>query len=95
MNPTKYTDSIFYLKDIGRLTGSSEQANAAAQRGSFIELLPDKAETPNNISALLLYGSDVNFNIFYAGVALRQRARAGHAVSVADPRCWCRTSERS
>ncbi|MGI9058214.1 MAG: ABC transporter substrate-binding protein [Ktedonobacteraceae bacterium] len=66
MNPTKYTDAIFYLKDIGRLTGRSEQADAAAQR--FLhKLAAYKAKTPNNLSALLLYGSDVNFNIFTQG----------------------------
>ena len=66
MNPTSYTDSITYLKDIGRLTGRSEAANAAAQ--AFLDRITAyKAKSPNNKSALLLYGSDVNFNIFTAG----------------------------
>jgi len=65
MNPTSYNDSIFYLKDIGRLTGRSAQANQAAQR--FLnKLAAYKAKSPKNKSALLLYGSDVNFNIFTA-----------------------------
>lgn len=63
MNPATYNDSIFYLKDIGRLTGRSTQANAAAQR--FLHKLATyKAKSPDNTSTLLMYGSDVNFNIF-------------------------------
>lgn len=65
MNPASYNDSIFYLKDIGRLTGRSAQANQAAQR--FLhKLAAYQAKSPKNKSALLLYGSDVNFNIFTA-----------------------------
>ncbi len=65
MNPVSYNDSIFYLKDIGRLTGRSAQANQAAQR--FLhKLAAYQAESPGNASTLLLYGSDVNFNIFTA-----------------------------
>jgi iron complex transport system substrate-binding protein len=66
MNPTSYNDSIRYLKDIGRLTGRSAQADQAAQR--FLhKLAAYKAKSPKNRSAILLYGSDVNFNIFTAG----------------------------
>jgi iron complex transport system substrate-binding protein len=66
MNPTSYNDSITYLRDIGRLTGRQEAANAAAQ--TFLDKLAAyKARSPNNKSALLLYGSDVDFNIFTAG----------------------------
>lgn len=66
MNPASYNDSITYLKDIGRITGRSEAANAAAQ--AFLGKLDAyKAKSPNDKSALLLYGSDVNFNIFTAG----------------------------
>jgi iron complex transport system substrate-binding protein len=66
MNPTSYTDSIKYLKDIGRLTGRSNQANSAAQ--AFIhKLAAYQAKSPKSKSALLMYGSDVNFNIFTAG----------------------------
>jgi iron complex transport system substrate-binding protein len=65
MNPASYNDSIYYLKDIGRLTGRSTQANQAAQR--FLhKLAAYQAKSPKNKSALLLYGSDVNFNIFTA-----------------------------
>jgi iron complex transport system substrate-binding protein len=66
MNPTSYNDSIRYLKDIGRLTGRSAQADQAAER--FLnKLAAYKAKSPKNRSALLMYGSDVNFNIFTAG----------------------------
>lgn len=65
MNPTSYTDSVHYLQDIGRLTGRSKQANSAAQ--AFLQKLATyEAKSPKNKSALLLYGSDVNFNIFTA-----------------------------
>jgi iron complex transport system substrate-binding protein len=63
MNPTNYNDSLFYLKDIGRLTGRTAQANKAAQ--NFLsKLAAYKAKSPKNRSLLLIYGSDVNFNIF-------------------------------
>jgi iron complex transport system substrate-binding protein len=66
MNPTSYTDSIHYLQDIGRLTGRSKQADSAVQ--AFQQKLATyEAKSPKNKSALLLYGSDVNFNIFTAG----------------------------
>jgi iron complex transport system substrate-binding protein len=65
MNPASYKDSIIYLKDIGRQTGRSAQADQAAQR--FLhKLAAYRAKSPGNKSALLLYGSDVNFNIFTA-----------------------------
>ncbi len=66
MNPTSYMDSIHYLQDIGRLTGRNAQATQAAQRFSQ-ELAMYKAKSPKNRSSLLLYGSDVNFNIFTQG----------------------------
>lgn len=66
MNPTNYMASINYLKDIGRLIGRSDQANQAAQR--FLhKLAAYAAKSPKNKSALLMYGSDVNFNIFTVG----------------------------
>src|SRR5258708_25756231 len=66
MNPTSYTVSISYLKDIGRLVGRSDQANQVAQR--FLhKLAAYEAKSPKNKSALLMYGSDVNFNIFTVG----------------------------
>ena len=65
MNPTSYMDSIRYLKDIGRLTGRSDIANQATQK--FLDKLAAyKARSPKNKTALLMYGSDVNFNIFTA-----------------------------
>ena len=66
MNPISYNDSIKYLKDIGRLTGRSNQANSAAQ--AFLhKLAAYRAKSPKSKSLLLMYGSDVNFNIFTAG----------------------------
>ncbi len=63
MNPTSFNASLAYLKDIGRLTGRSERANKAAQ--NFLnKLAAYKAKSPMNKSLLLIYGSDVNFNIF-------------------------------
>ena len=65
MNPTSYNDSLFYLKDIGRLTGRSDAANKATQK--FLNnLAAYKAKSPKTKSLLLIYGSDVNFNIFTA-----------------------------
>ena len=66
MNPTSYNDSIKYLKDIGRLTGHTAQADAAATK--FLNHLADvKAQSPKSLSTVLLYGSDVNFNLMTAG----------------------------
>lgn len=66
MNPTSYNDSIKYLKDIGRLTGRTNQANSAAK--AFLhKRAAYQAKSPKSKSLLLMYGSDVNFNIFTAG----------------------------
>jgi iron complex transport system substrate-binding protein len=61
-NPKSYADSIEILREIGALTGRSEEATAAAER--FIEKLEQaKADTPNDKKSLIMYGSDVNFAI--------------------------------
>lgn len=66
MLPSSYNDSIMYLKDIGRLTGHTAQADAAAQK--FLHKLASyEAKSPKTTSTLLMYGSDVNFNIFTQG----------------------------
>lgn len=65
MNPTSAADAISYLKDIGRLTGHSAQADAAAQKFQA-KVAAYAAKSPKNVSTLLMYGSDVNFNIFTA-----------------------------
>jgi iron complex transport system substrate-binding protein len=66
MNPASYTDSIKYLKDIGRLTGKSSVADAAVKK--FQDKLDAyKARSPKSKSTLLMYGADTNFNIFTQG----------------------------
>lgn len=66
MNPTSYLSSINYLKDVGRLTGRSGQATMAAQRFMH-KLAAYETKSPKSKSALLMYGSDINFNIFTVG----------------------------
>lgn len=66
MNPISYNDSIAYLEDIGRLTGHHVQADAAAT--TFREHLSQVvSKSPKSASTVLIYGSDVNFNIMTAG----------------------------
>jgi iron complex transport system substrate-binding protein len=63
MNPSSYSDSIKYLQDIGRLTGRGDKASQVAQ--SFLNRIAAyESKSPRNKTALLIYGSDVNFNIF-------------------------------
>ncbi|HET9015765.1 MAG TPA: ABC transporter substrate-binding protein, partial [Thermomicrobiaceae bacterium] len=66
MNPATYQDSITYLEDIGRLTGRTAQAAAAAQKFTT-ELATYKAQSPNNVSTVLIYGAGPNFNVFTTG----------------------------
>ena len=62
VNPVTYEDSIQYLKDIGAAMGRSEEAEEAAQR--FLSKLEDyKSRSPKDRTALVMYGSDVNFGI--------------------------------
>ena len=62
VNPATYEDSIGYLKDIGAAVGRSAEAEEAAQR--FLSKLEDyKARSPKDRSALVMFGTDVNFGI--------------------------------
>jgi iron complex transport system substrate-binding protein len=66
MNPASYQDSIKDLEDVGRLTGRTDQATAAAQK--FTDELNDyKAKSPNNLSTVLIYGAAPNFSVFTQG----------------------------
>jgi iron complex transport system substrate-binding protein len=81
MNPIRYTDSIAYLKDIGRLTGRTAQADAAAQ--VFLnKLAAYESKSPKTKSAVLLYGSDVNFNVFTTS------SLPGSLLSEVTPYAW-------
>ncbi len=62
VNPVTYEDSIGYLRDIGAAMGRSAEAEEAAQR--FLSKLEDyKARSPKDRTALVMFGSDVNFGI--------------------------------
>ena len=62
VNPVTYEDSIQYLRDIGAAVGRSAEAEEAVQR--FLDKLEDyKARSPKNRTALVMFGSDVNFGI--------------------------------
>ena len=62
VNPLTYEDSISYLKDIGGAMGRSAEADVAAER--FLDKLEDyTARSPKNRTALIMYGSNVNFGI--------------------------------
>lgn len=66
MNPRTYTDSITYLQDIGRLTGHDAEAEQRAQ--AFRDRLAAyREQSPKNKTALVMYGTDVNFGIDTAG----------------------------
>ena len=62
VNPLTYEDSIHYLREVGAVMGRSAEAEEAAQR--FLSKLEDyKARSPKDRTALVMYGSDVNFGI--------------------------------
>ncbi len=62
VNPVTYEDSISYLKEVGAAMGRPEEAEEAAQR--FLSKLEDyRARSPKDRTALVMYGSDVNFGI--------------------------------
>ena len=62
VNPLTYEDSIQFLKEIGAAMGRPEEAEEAAQR--FLDKLEDyRARSPKDRTALVMYGSDVNFGI--------------------------------
>ncbi|KUP25121.1 ABC transporter substrate-binding protein [Paenibacillus sp. DMB5] len=60
--PKTYTDSVKLLEDIGRLTGRTDEAKAAAEK--FLSKLEKaKQKAPKDKKALIMYGTDVNFSI--------------------------------
>ena len=62
VNPATYEDSIHYLREIGAAMGRSAEAEEAVER--FLSKLEDyKARSPKNRTALVMFGSDVNFGI--------------------------------
>ena len=62
VNPVTYEDSIHYLREVGAVMGRSAEAEEAVQR--FLGKLEDyKARSPKDRTALVMYGSDVNFGI--------------------------------
>ncbi len=62
VNPLTYQDSIHYLREIGTAMGRPAEAEEAAQR--FLAKLEDyKARSPMDRTALVMWGSDVNFGI--------------------------------
>ncbi len=66
MDPLHYNDSIGYLKEVGRLTGKSAEAEAAAQ--NFLDKLANaKAAASKTKTIVLLGGSDVNIAVETTG----------------------------
>ncbi len=62
VNPITYEDSIHYLREIGAAMGRPDEADQAAQR--FLSKLEDyRARSPMDRTALVMWGSDVNFGI--------------------------------
>ncbi len=62
VNPMTYEDSIHYLRDIGAAMGRTAEAEEAVQR--FLSKLEDyRSRLPGNRTALVMWGSDVNFGI--------------------------------
>ena len=62
VNPLTYEDSVRYLKEIGAAMGRPAEAEEAAQL--FLSKLEDYRErSPKDRTALVMYGSDVNFGI--------------------------------
>lgn len=66
MNPRTYADSLSYLADVGRLTGRETEAQAAAEAFTT-KLERYRSDSPQDRSALIMWGSDVNFGIDTAG----------------------------
>ena len=62
VNPLTYEDSIHYLREVGAAMGRPAEAEKGAQR--FLSKLEDyRARSPKDRTALVMYGSDVNFGI--------------------------------
>jgi iron complex transport system substrate-binding protein len=58
--PNSYTEAIANLKSVGKLTGKTAEAEAAAQR--FLDKLAAyKAKSPNNQTVLLIHRPQPNF----------------------------------
>lgn len=60
--PRTYTDSISILETIGKLTGKTAEAKAAADK-FLAKLEAAKQKAPKDKKALIMFGSDVNFAI--------------------------------
>lgn len=61
-NPKHYEESIALLETMGKLTGRTEEADAAKQR--FLDKLESARElAPKDRKALIIFGSDVNFSV--------------------------------
>ena len=62
VNPLTYEDSIHYLREFGVAMGREAEAEEAEQR--FLSKLEDYRErSPRDRTALVMWGSDVNFGI--------------------------------
>ena len=62
VNPLTYEDSVRYLREIGAAMGRPAEAEEAAQR--FLAKLEDyRSRSPGDRTALVMWGSDVNFGI--------------------------------
>lgn len=84
--PNSYQESIEILETMGKLTGKTVEAEAAKQRflGKLAQL---KEKSPQNKTALIMFGSDANFSIVTAsnigGTVLAEVTR--YPWKVADP----------
>jgi iron complex transport system substrate-binding protein len=61
-NPASYSDSLALLEAVGRVTGKTVEAKAAAD-AFLAKLEAAKEASPKDEKALIMYGSDVNFAI--------------------------------
>ncbi len=61
-NPVGYADSVELLEAVGRITGKTEEAQAAAD-AFLAKLEAAKEASPKDKKALIMFGSDVNFAI--------------------------------
>ncbi|QYR24118.1 ABC transporter substrate-binding protein [Paenibacillus sp. sptzw28] len=74
-SPKSYKQSIEFLETMGKLTGRTTEAEAAKQ--NFLGKLEQaKEKSPKNKTALIMFGSDVNFSIVtdtnLAGTVLKE-----------------------
>ncbi|WP_199613726.1 ABC transporter substrate-binding protein [Paenibacillus alkalitolerans] len=62
VNPVHYSESLELIEAIGRITGKTAEAMAAAE--TFLAKLKEAKEmSPKNKKALIMFGSDVNFAV--------------------------------